>query len=400
MSRHEQKLRQSLGKEHSSQDHLEAQPASSLGSMTSRNPKREDSANAGSTPDSSLKVNVKSVVPLSSSQLYEVSARAIRDAMAAESARSRNPPPWSDLPRIKDLFSSRGKESQRVSLEPVRLPEPGGVRLATPAFGKFVESHQSEKPGSNAAAIEVSPSPERGSSGREAFTRLPSPAERRNSSSSDSIPTSMSARDQSSRPPYEISPGGLFAGKATSVPYLIHDLMSSEAARTPSEMPSSLATRENTSRINPSGLRTMFSALSESIGSDVPPPDKSANGDVPGAVDSQAIPTAAPESSSLASMNLSNVSSDAFAPFLGDQAGLAVGGRDTNATGLWSSDPSQSISTPGLFGPVSASFGTSDPASGQGLDLSKTNELLQQLLDEFRKGMQNYLPLTDRDSST
>ena len=175
--------------------------------MTSRNPKREDSANAGSTPGASLKAIVKSVMPLASSHLYEVAARTIRDAIAAESARLRNPPSWSDLPKIKDLFQPRSRETQRVSLEPVRLPEPGGVRLATPAFGKFVESHQSEKPGSNDAAIEVSPLPERGSSKREAFTRLPNSAEIRNSSSSDSIPTSTSARDQSSRPPHEISPG-------------------------------------------------------------------------------------------------------------------------------------------------------------------------------------------------
>lgn len=400
MSRHEQKPRQSLGKEHSSQTDLGAQPASSLGSTTSRNPNREDSVSPGSTPDASLKASLKSVMPLESSLLYEGSARAIRDAMAAESSRLRNPPSWADLPKIKDLFQPRSEESRRVSLEPVRFPEPGGVRLATPALGRFVESHQSEKPGSDDAAITVVPSPERGSFGREASSRLPNPAERQNSASPDLILSPMLARDRSSQPLHEVGPARLFAGEARFVASLAQDLMSSEAARTPSEMPSSLPTREKNSLINPPGFQSVFSSLSESIGSDAPPPDRSANGDAAGPVVSQAIPTAATDSSSLARLNLSSVSSESFAPFLGDQAGLAVGGRDTNTTALWSSDPSQSIGTQGSFGPVSAPYATSDSASGHGLDLSKTNELLQQLLDEFRKGLQSYLPLTDHNSST
>jgi hypothetical protein len=40
-----------------------------------------------------------------------------------------------------------------------------------------------------------------------------------------------------------------------------------------------------------------------------------------------------------------------------------------------------------------------DPAEGPSLELSKTNELLQQLLDEVRKGRQSFLPPGGRNAS-
>jgi hypothetical protein len=39
------------------------------------------------------------------------------------------------------------------------------------------------------------------------------------------------------------------------------------------------------------------------------------------------------------------------------------------------------------------------PGSGSVVDLSRTNELLQQLLDEVRRGRQSFLPLNDRNNT-
>jgi hypothetical protein len=49
------------------------------------------------------------------------------------------------------------------------------------------------------------------------------------------------------------------------------------------------------------------------------------------------------------------------------------------------------------FGQFDSSLESSD--RGSSLDLSKTNDLLQQLLDEVRKGRQPFLPMNDRNSS-
>lgn len=57
------------------------------------------------------------------------------------------------------------------------------------------------------------------------------------------------------------------------------------------------------------------------------------------------------------------------------------------------SDPTLDL-TPGTA--ASAPVGQSD---GPVLDLSKTNDLLQQLLDEVRKGRQTFLPATDRNAA-
>ena len=42
---------------------------------------------------------------------------------------------------------------------------------------------------------------------------------------------------------------------------------------------------------------------------------------------------------------------------------------------------------------------SADPGAGPALDLAKTNELLQQLLDEARKGRQPFLPMNDRNTA-
>jgi hypothetical protein len=53
--------------------------------------------------------------------------------------------------------------------------------------------------------------------------------------------------------------------------------------------------------------------------------------------------------------------------------------------------------------PAAASFQdqstlSGDAANGPPLDLSRTNELLQQLLDEVRKGPRTFLPVSDRNT--
>lgn len=93
----------------------------------------------------------------------------------------------------------------------------------------------------------------------------------------------------------------------------------------------------------------------------------------------------------------SSVGSTAFGPVLsgavapgpgyGGPPGLAASGADEGggrASDSWA----------GLPSPEGA-----DPANGPAMDLSRTNELLQQLLDEVRRGRQPFLPVNDRNTS-
>ncbi len=94
----------------------------------------------------------------------------------------------------------------------------------------------------------------------------------------------------------------------------------------------------------------------------------------------------------------SAVSSSALGPILSGLAGAGPG-EDTGLSGGGGTGETGGPATSGSWPGVSASEGASqesDPA----LDLSKTNELLQQLLDEFRRGRQTFLPINDRNQSS
>src|SRR4051794_39090810 len=104
MSRHDPKPRQGLGKEGSFQNEQRDRPASSLGSVKSRDPKRDESAEPVSTRESPIMAIGATIMPPASARLKELSARVIRDALAPESARPRTPPSWSSVPKIKDLL--------------------------------------------------------------------------------------------------------------------------------------------------------------------------------------------------------------------------------------------------------------------------------------------------------
>lgn len=91
--------------------------------------------------------------------------------------------------------------------------------------------------------------------------------------------------------------------------------------------------------------------------------------------------------------------SSAFAPVLSGTPPLSVGG-ESSATGAW--DGGEAV------GPLSPKTGVSSgqtdatreyQAGGPTLDLSRTNELLQQLLDEVRRGGQGFLPIPGRDNN-
>lgn len=89
----------------------------------------------------------------------------------------------------------------------------------------------------------------------------------------------------------------------------------------------------------------------------------------------------------------STAMSTAFGPVLSGSAGLDHG--DPSAFPAIGGQPSASL------GPWSVSGGpeSSDEGDGQWPDLSRTNDLLQQLLDKVRKGRPSFLPLNDRNST-
>ena len=92
----------------------------------------------------------------------------------------------------------------------------------------------------------------------------------------------------------------------------------------------------------------------------------------------------------------SSIASSAFGPVLAGNVGSGHGGGSDlpTAGGAEGGGHSSQDTWSGL----STQEGT-DQANGSALDLSKTNDLLQQLLDEFRKGRQPFLPINDRNSS-
>ena len=94
----------------------------------------------------------------------------------------------------------------------------------------------------------------------------------------------------------------------------------------------------------------------------------------------------------------SAVASSAFGPVLSGSGGSDYRGGAAAGATAGREDTAQPMPTPDSWSGHTASEG-GDQANGTAPDLSKTNELLQQLLDEVRKGRQPFLPVNDRNSS-
>lgn len=95
----------------------------------------------------------------------------------------------------------------------------------------------------------------------------------------------------------------------------------------------------------------------------------------------------------------SSSASNAFVPVLTGTSSLSVGG-ESSAPGEWHGGEAAEPSPP----KVDLSSGQADASrdyqgGGQSFDLSRTNELLQQLLDEVRRGGQGFLPVQGRDQN-
>jgi len=91
--------------------------------------------------------------------------------------------------------------------------------------------------------------------------------------------------------------------------------------------------------------------------------------------------------------------SNAFAPVLNATSSLPVGG-ESSAPGEWDGGEAAGPS----LRKIDVSSGQADASrdyqgGGQAFDLSRTNELLQQLLDEVRRGGQGFLPVQSRDQN-
>jgi hypothetical protein len=95
-------------------------------------------------------------------------------------------------------------------------------------------------------------------------------------------------------------------------------------------------------------------------------------------------------------LNGSAVAATAFGPVLSGPGASGPGGPSGAPASLEERDqaPLSRNAWPGHPG-----SGVADQAEGPSLELSKTNELLQQLLDEVRKGRQPFLPPGSRNAS-
>ena len=104
-------------------------------------------------------------------------------------------------------------------------------------------------------------------------------------------------------------------------------------------------------------------------------------------------------SSSFVTLDPSPVTTGAFGPISAGPSGSGYGDVPSPSDTTWGRQDSVAASPAADAMPGQTVPSMADPASGPAFDLSKTNELLQQLLDEVRKGHQPFLPHNDRNAS-
>lgn len=100
----------------------------------------------------------------------------------------------------------------------------------------------------------------------------------------------------------------------------------------------------------------------------------------------------------IVNLDHSSIAAGPFGPAFAGTGGSSYGGL-TPAQGV-AAGGDDSILTPPSVDPASGQSAPTgvDPANSAAFDLSRTNEILQQLLDEIRRGHQTFLPNNDRNS--
>ncbi len=92
---------------------------------------------------------------------------------------------------------------------------------------------------------------------------------------------------------------------------------------------------------------------------------------------------------------------NAFAPLLGAAESATPGRVGGPAGGPGASGEfAQGVADLGPIGRPGAAAADQAGGGAAAVDLSRTNELLQQLLDEVRKGRQTFLPVGDRNNTS
>ena len=394
MSRNDHASRHGSNKDHPSGNAPGTQPASSLSAPPTGEANADGSNRSASDPETALHSIGR---PGRTSHLEESFTRALKDALAAQPARRRNPPSWSDLPKVTDLLRSSPRGSRIHHVEPTRPEETKGTHQAASPFGDLLGVTSVGSGGSSDGANESMPAIGQGSMGDQAT------ANSEWLSGTTSKEFSVLGPVQPHERSGQIVPGHdsreWLAALTSSTGQEDHNSLMPEASLTRSDPTSKLSASSFSPLGMPIDLHNAFSDLSEKTDQQAGSPGGLVGGDGPSTSETPTLSAVASKSAPIADFSRLSSSFDTFAPFLGDPSGISQTERDSlTSESAWTQKSILPSDGQSFFGSSSSPLTTSESSSGS--DLSKTNELLQQLLDEFRKSRQGYLPLNDRNSST
>lgn len=355
--------------------------------------------NQNEVPESSLKTAVRLSMSAPSEQTRDLFSRVIRDAMEKiRLDRTQSAFSWSKLPTIKSLVESR-REAKRVApnQEIAKLETAKMSPIESP-FRDYVATTPNDRVIPQEMVNEqVNPL---------ISGQIPSKAgpggmnPRGNLNGDPSLATSSDAAVRFS----QIAPSTDSTDLLRSMQSVTAESDRELATPIETDIPSRpfwfpIDERGASERVGSESfpLRSGQNDLSQA---DFNPP-KPQTGRVTSPLGTSPFARALPISSS-SGIDLTQLSefNNPFAPLLGDSTSVSGSGQEGNKQGVWSDDGSTGSSNSlGSVGVPQESFASSDSSGGQGSDLSRTNELLQQLLDEYRKNQQSYLPLNDRNTS-
>ena len=354
---------------------------------------------AAAAPGTSLKAAVRSLLPAQHGAIPDMIAKAIRDAMTNGVSR---PPAsqhaWSRLPTIRAMAESRNHEPRLGSVEAARLHETSGISSATTPFGEYVRSApagiQHPQEVVSGPLDPVSPKVNGPRQGREALDTagesIVRPAE----------PVFFNSEVQ----PSQVLPkqaADVFFGSLTSP---VGRTGENAIANPDTPDPSGSPGYPNATSSSMMGHQSRFQALFSGQGENTRPDFAISDDQTAGSLSPPGMMLAArsPRISSSPFLAAARIPAppNTFAALLGSPARMPDREPGTNTSGTWADETSSATSDlQRAYAQSPVAFTSADASTGQSADLSRTNELLQQLLDEYRKSRQSYLPLNDRNTS-
>lgn len=320
----------------------------------------------------------------------EMISRVIRDAMTKmKPERDRLQHGWSNLPTIGPLVQSFSEQSRQSPVESTHRRETDSIPPGSTAFKEFIGSGPRENQGSGEAGIDQTRPYAQIRAGEDRGSVLSTPGGRLEITPPTS--TSLDPLASSANERLQRDSGWMLKNLGSFVNQIGKDEEASGTTLTPLE-PSRF------------GFGDPGPAFSSGVGEIAPAsgsPSSHRVGKVLSSVGTIAAASPLPTVvSPLLDLARLSSSSGVASPFIGDPAGPAVGGPGGMTSSQWWANGSRPTSNnQGYPDSSPASLSPVDPSTGQGADLTRTNELLEQLLDEYRKSQQSYLPLNDRNSS-